>query len=85
MKKYIIVFPSNIFSASARQKLLSMNHFELYPNVFFVKCIYQEAKDLYSFLQIAEDTNENMVVQEVSNSNYWGYASKELWAWLKSE
>ena len=85
MKKYIIVFPSNTFSAFARQKLLSMNHFELYPNVFFVKCDYQEAKNLYSFLQITEGTNENMVVQDVTNSNYWGYASKELWTWLESD
>lgn len=82
MKKYIIVLPSNTFSATIRQKLSVMEHYELYPNVFFVKSNYQDAKTLYSHLQIAEGTNENMVVFDVSNSNYWGYASKDLWTWL---
>ena len=37
MRRYIVIFPNNSISAGVLQRLRSTNHFELYPNVFFVR------------------------------------------------
>ncbi|ERK31565.1 hypothetical protein [Clostridium intestinale] len=42
------------------------------------------AKEVYSVLQPVGDTNDNILVIQVT-SNYWGWLPQKAWEWLSSK
>ena len=83
MKKYIVLFPhASIIPASLLQRLKRYVYYELYPNVFFIQGEIQSPKALYDYL-VDQNTDEKLVIFDVSTSGYWGYANKDFWSLIK--
>lgn len=85
MNKYIIVFPSNTIKPVLLQRIRTYTHYELCPNVFLVQTALETATLLYQQLIDGISDNERMVVFNITNSGYWGFASKDFWPWLRGE
>ena len=81
MRRYIVIFPNNSISAGVLQRLRSTNHFELYPNVFFVRGEFASSHALYDFLQGTDTSSQRMVVFLVTD-DYWGYTNRDFWPWI---
>lgn len=85
MKKYIVTFPDDSIPSLMIGKIKMMPYYELYKNVFFVRTDNTTSKSLYEQLINGTNSNEKVVIIDVTDCDYWGYASKDFWPWLQNK
>lgn len=83
MKKYSIVLSPEAVIPSIISRIQSYPYYRLYSNVFFIKTD-NTPKEIYSRLISPDNKDIRLVVFEIAD-NYWGYASKDFWPWIRDD
>lgn len=83
MNKFVVLISPDAIKQEILLKIKALAAFELYPGVFFVKS-EKTAKQLYTELLPSNTQNIKMVVFNLNDKDYWGYADKAFWPWISS-
>lgn len=86
MKYYIVIFAKGNDVELIKPHIKStFSKYYFYGNNCILSSPYDSAQKVYEKITTPMSANIELVVFEIDESNYWGFANKNLWNWLKGE